>query len=109
MFLEILRTLEGLAAEFALVRLEGDVNADVGGDVVALDCRGSALTPLTGQVEVVSRLTTNMALADMFLVTVSIRWGCREAGRVDSHRVLQVRRISRRSLPTGTAGSHPPR
>jgi hypothetical protein len=73
MFLEILRTLEGFAAEFALVRLERNVNADVGGDVVALDGRGSALAPLAGQVEVVGRFATNVALADMFLITISMQ------------------------------------
>jgi hypothetical protein len=73
MFLEILRTLESLAAEFALVRLERDVNADVGGDMVALNGRGSALAPLAGQVEVVGRLATDVALADMFLMTVSMQ------------------------------------
>ena len=72
MFLEILWTLEGLAAEFALVRLERDVDSDVRGDVIALDRGRSTLAPLAGQVEIVRRLTTNMALADMFLDVVSI-------------------------------------
>ena len=67
MFLEILRTLESLAAELALVRLQGNVDADVRGDVVALDGGGAALTPGAGQVEVVRGLATNVALADMFL------------------------------------------
>jgi hypothetical protein len=67
MFLEILRTLESLAAELALVRLKRNVDSNMRGNVVALDCGGSALAPLTGQVEVVSRLATNMALADMLL------------------------------------------
>ena len=46
MFLEILRTFEGLAAELALMRLERDVDSDVGGNVVALDGGRSALAPL---------------------------------------------------------------
>ena len=66
-FLEILRALKGLAAEFAFVRLQGNVDSDVGGDVVAFDGGGTALTPGAGQVEMVSLLTTNMALADVFL------------------------------------------
>jgi hypothetical protein len=53
MFLQILRSLECLAAEFALVRLQGDVDSDVGGDVVTFDGGGTALTPGAGQVEVV--------------------------------------------------------
>ena len=67
MFLEILRALEGLSAELALVRLERDVDADVGGDVIAFDGSGSALTPCAGQVEVVGRLAADMALTNMLL------------------------------------------
>jgi hypothetical protein len=52
--LEILRTLECLATELALVGLQGDVDSDVRSDVVTLDCGGAALAPSTGQVEVVS-------------------------------------------------------
>lgn len=67
MFLEILRTLEGLATELALVRLQGDMDSDVGSNVVTLDRGGAALTPRAGEVEVVCRLATNMTLADVFL------------------------------------------
>lgn len=42
MLLEILRALERLAAELALVRLERDMDADVRSDVVALDGGGAA-------------------------------------------------------------------
>lgn len=66
--LEILGALEGLAAEVALVRLEGHVNADVRSDVVALDRRGAAVTPLARQVEVVCALAANMALTDVVLL-----------------------------------------
>lgn len=54
MFLQILRSFERLAAEFTLVRLQWDVDSDVGGDVVPFDGRGSALAPRAGQVQVVS-------------------------------------------------------
>ena len=67
MFLEVLWTLEGLAAKFALVRLEWDVDSDVGSDVVTFDSRGAATSPLAGQVEVVGRFAANVTLADMFL------------------------------------------
>jgi hypothetical protein len=40
--LEILRPLEGLATELALVWLERNMNANVGSDVVTLDCGGAA-------------------------------------------------------------------
>ena len=67
MFLEILRALKRLAAEIALVRLERDVNTNVGGDVVALDRRGAALVPLAGQVQVVGALPTDVFLANVLL------------------------------------------
>jgi len=54
MFLQILGSLERLAAEFTLVRLQWDVDSNVGGDVVSFDGRGSALAPCAGQVQVVS-------------------------------------------------------
>jgi hypothetical protein len=68
MFLEVLWAFEGLATEFAFVRLEWDVDSNVRGDVVTLDSRGAAATPLTGQVEVVGGFTADVALADMFLM-----------------------------------------
>jgi hypothetical protein len=40
--LQVLRTLEGLSAEITFVRLERDVDSDVGGNVVALDSGGTA-------------------------------------------------------------------
>jgi hypothetical protein len=64
---QILGTLESLAAKVALVRLQGDVDTDVRGDVVTLDGGGAAVAPLAGQVQVVCALATNMALADVVL------------------------------------------
>jgi hypothetical protein len=66
-FLQILGTLEGLSTEVALVRLQGDMDTDMRGDVVALDCGGVAVAPLAGQVQVVGALATDVALADVFL------------------------------------------
>ena len=54
MFLQILRSLERFATELALVRLERNMNSDVRGYVIALDCGGAALTPCAGEVKVVS-------------------------------------------------------
>jgi hypothetical protein len=67
MLLQILRTLESLAAEVAFVRLKWHVNTDVGGDMITLDCCGVTSTPLTRQVEVVGAFTPNMALANMLI------------------------------------------
>jgi len=65
--LEILGTLESLATELALVRLQGHMDSDVGGNMIALDCGGTALTPCAGEIEVISRLATNMAFTNMFI------------------------------------------
>lgn len=67
MLLQILRALERLATEVALVRLKRDVDADVGGDVIALDGRCAACSPLAGQVEIVSALAPDMAFAHVVL------------------------------------------
>lgn len=67
-FFQILWALESLAAEVALVGLEWNVDANVGGDVIALDGGCSASTPLASQVEVVGALTSDMAFADVVLL-----------------------------------------
>lgn len=71
-FLQILGPLEGLATEVALVWLQGDMHANVGGDVVALDGGGVAVAPLASQVQVVGALAADMALADVFLLIASL-------------------------------------
>jgi hypothetical protein len=65
--LQVLRTLEGLSAEITFVRLERDVDSDVRGDVVALDCGGTALIPATGKVQVIGALPSDMLFADVVL------------------------------------------
>lgn len=70
MFLQVLRPLEGLAAEITLVRLQGHMHADVRGDMVTLDGGRVASAPLAGQVEVIRALAANMALADVFLIRI---------------------------------------
>lgn len=72
MLLQILRTLECLPTEVALVRLQGNVDTDMRGDVVTLDRRCTAASPLAGEVKVISALATDMALADVFLAVVSL-------------------------------------
>lgn len=82
MLLKVLRPLEGLAAEFASMWLQGDVDTDVRGDVVALHNSDATITPSTGQIQVVGTLATDMALADMILffvvssniIVISVRW-----------------------------------
>lgn len=72
-FLQVLRTLEGLATKVTLVRLQRDVDSDMRGDVVALDDSSAATAPFAGQVEVVGALTANMALTHMFVESLCSR------------------------------------
>ncbi len=65
--LQVLRALEGLATELALVRLEGDMDTDVRSDVVTLDGGCAARVPLAGKAQVVCALAANMAIANVFL------------------------------------------
>jgi len=70
MLFQILWTLECLATELAFVRLQGNMDSNVGGNVITLDGGGAALTPGAGEVEVVGGLATNMAFANVFLLMV---------------------------------------
>jgi hypothetical protein len=79
--LEILWALECFATEVALVRLQGHMNANVRGDVVTLDGGGATCAPLTGEVEVVGALATDMTLADVVLdVLLASGGSCNEEG-----------------------------
>ena len=68
MFLEILWTLEGLAAELAAMRFQWDVDTDVGGDVVAFDDLDATCSPRALQVEVVGALAADVTFADVILL-----------------------------------------
>jgi len=65
--LEILGSFESLAAEVTLMRLQRHVNTNVRGDMITLDCSGTAVPPLAGEVQVVGTLATDMALADVIV------------------------------------------
>lgn len=67
MLLQILGTLEALATEVALVRLERNMDTNVRRDVVALDGGCAAIVPAAGQVQIVSALATDMALANVVI------------------------------------------
>lgn len=105
-FLEILRALESFAAELTLVRLQGNMDTNVGGDVVTLDGCGSALTPSARQVEIVGRLAANMSLANMLLHRPLARdpITCKDDDNL--HRELPQWVIARRSPAIDTGGSH---
>jgi hypothetical protein len=65
MLLQVLGTLECLSAEIAFVWFERDVDSDVRGDMITLDCGGAALVPAAGEVQVVGTLSSDMLLADV--------------------------------------------
>ena len=65
MLLQVLRTLECLAAKLTFVRLERDVDSDVGSDVIPLDGGCAARIPTTGKVQVVCALAADMFVANV--------------------------------------------
>lgn len=72
-FLQILWSLECLSTEITLVRLQGNVNTNVRGDVITLNSGGTTGRPSTSQVEVVGALAAYMTLTDMVLYSTSDR------------------------------------
>lgn len=67
MLFQILWALEALATEIALVGLERDVDADMGGNVIAFHRSRTAAAPTASEAEVVCGLASHMTLADVFL------------------------------------------
>lgn len=65
--LQVLWSLEALAAEVTLVWLQRDMDPDMRGDVISLDGRGAAGIPLASQIQVVGALATNMLLTDVLV------------------------------------------
>lgn len=103
MLFQVLRALEGFAAEVALVRLQRDMNADMRGDMITLDGRSSTGAPLAGQVQVVCALAPDMSFAYMILrQSVSIlpnRVALKSPGVNLLHRALLRWCTSRHSRP----------
>lgn len=67
-FLEILGTLECFSTEFTFMRLQRNVDTDVRRDMVTLNSRGAATSPLACQIEVIGALSTDVTLADVILI-----------------------------------------
>lgn len=65
MLLQILRTLERFATEVAFVGFEGNVNSDVGCNMIAFHGGCPTRVPAAGEVKVVCALATYMFLADV--------------------------------------------
>jgi hypothetical protein len=67
MLLEILGSLEGFLTEITFVWLQWNMHTDVRSDMITLHSSCPAVSPGASQVEVIRRLATNMALANMIL------------------------------------------
>lgn len=67
MLFQILGSLEGLATEVALMRLERNVHPDMGSNMITLDGRGTTIAPLARQIQIVGTLATDMTFANVVL------------------------------------------
>jgi len=65
MFLEILRPLERLFADFADVRLERSVDSQMASDMIAFSAGRATILPLASQTQVAGTLPTNVVVAQM--------------------------------------------
>ena len=76
---QVLGPLKVLGARFADVRLQGDVHAKVGGDVVSLDGGGLAVVPSAAQRQVSVALAADVEVAEMFIQRPGVVKLCRAA------------------------------
>lgn len=67
MLLQILRTLEALAAHVTFVRLKGHMHSNVRCDVVSLDSGGAAGIPLAREAQIVGAFAAYMSVTNVFL------------------------------------------
>ena len=70
MLFQILWSLKGLSTKVAFVRLERNVYANVGGNMIAFDRCSATISPLAYQIKIIRAFPSNVALADMFLEDV---------------------------------------
>lgn len=68
MLLQILWTLERLVAKLAFVWLKRYMYSHMGSDVISFDGSDATQSPLTGKIEVVGGLATDMLFANMILM-----------------------------------------
>jgi len=87
--LQILRTLEALAAHVASMRLERNVDSDVASNVISFDCFGVAISPGTGQAEVVGRFASNMCFAQMIVKILGLHESLGTAGPLTGEFLLR--------------------
>lgn len=63
--LQVLRSLEALGAQVAVVRLQRHMYTQMGGDVISLDGDGAAVVPVAGQRQVVGGLAANVLVTQV--------------------------------------------
>jgi hypothetical protein len=67
MLLQILRSLECLLTEFTLVWLEWNVDPNMRGNMISLDCSGPAGPPSARQTQIVSTFASDMNIAQVVI------------------------------------------
>lgn len=67
MLLQILRSLECLLTKFTLVWLEWNVDSNMRGNMISLDCSGPAGPPSARQTQIVSTFAPDMNIAQVVL------------------------------------------
>lgn len=67
MLFQVLGALECLSTKVTPVRLQRDVDSNVGRDMITLYGGRAAVRPLASEVEVIGALAADMAFADMLL------------------------------------------
>jgi hypothetical protein len=65
MLFQILRTLKGFSTEITLVRFQGNMDSNVGGNMVTFHSGGTARVPAAREIQVVGALSSDMLLTDV--------------------------------------------
>lgn len=104
MLLEVLRAFERLAAEVTTMRLQGDMDANMRGNVVTLNHGDVAVGPSTLQVEIVGALATDMNFAHVVLDKSQSCQKMNKRSRI--HRGLRHSGSSLGNLARGTGRGH---
>jgi len=65
MLFEILRTLERLLANLAIMRFQWYMDSKMAGDMVPFNCDNITITPVAAQAQVIGRFSANMVVGEM--------------------------------------------
>ena len=101
MLFEVLRAFERFPTKLAAVRLQRNMDADVGRDMVALHDSYVTVAPSTLQIEIIGALSTDVTVADVILMKTVRTARVRPVRKEDSRRALRRWVHAHRSQPTG--------